>query len=769
MKEKAPFADCTNCPLRNQPFAPPQRHASASMAIIGEAPGAEEVAQQAPFVGQSGQLLEALIKQTGHHRKDFHITNTVLCRPPNNRTPTRAEIHCCRRRLLHEIAGKERCLALGKIPMQALMDKYNYNLSSQRGIYHPIEGIQNGWFLATFHPAAVLRMPRVFGNLKQDLRRFLARGPVFEPEPVEYEIWDTPERLEGLLLSKHTQDWVFDLETDSLDWREGAILGVGLYNPKTSWPCIIVPEHCIYDEGCRATLIEFFRTRHFTGHNAKFDAHFIEIWLGVRPYVEHDTMLMHYALDETRGTHGLKELTMDYFGVEYEAKVKAYVTKERPTYRAVPEKVLFEYLARDLHYTARIKGILSEQLVAQDLYHRPYQEPLMAASRAITALENNGIPLNLERLKVLQKKLAAAIIESSGKLRRMAGDPKLNPNSFKQLAVVLYDKLQMPVVRTAAGTNRTTCEEALRTWQQQKPHPFIDELLTYRGLQKTMSSFVKPLIGFEDEGRTYPTYMLHASVTGRLAATDPAILTIARPEDVWSAELRQCFAPKEGRVLVQADYSQAEFRVWGWISKDPALIALYQKGSDIHTGTAEAFGSSRVLAKNFNFGFIYGGGEYAIAGAIGLSVDVARGLMHRYSTIFKKGIEWSENQFNVVRSQGYVEEPIFKRRRRFPLITDNNINDIRKQARNAPVQALASDITLWAMVQAQELIDSAQWLEGNPRIVLFMHDAIMIEVDQIHQSLYEKRLTTLMEAVAGALLGSDMPFVAEAKTGRYWL
>lgn len=765
---KTPFAECSQCGLQGCPFVPPRNVSQARFAIVGEAPGFEEARSGEPFVGQSGQLLNALLKQLGVDRSEVHVTNTVLCRPPGNRTPTRAEIDCCRQRLLHELGQMprlERVLALGKTAMQSLASRYNKTITSQRGQYQPIDG-SNLPMMATYHPAAVLRNPGFFDQLRSDIGRFFARGPVTTVEPVPYTIAETAADIKEFneAAPQDSRYITLDVESDSLDWRKGRLLAIGLGCDER---ILIVPEPLIYDAESRIMLTALFTSHGFVGHNAKFDAKFIKQWFDVLPYIEDDTMLMHYALDEVKGTHGLKDLVMEHFGVEYESRVLAYVKKEG-SYRDVPKPILYEYLARDVYYTTKLAEIFTGRMRLQGLYERPYKLPLMQASRAITEVELNGVPMNADGLQALDVDLDHAEVRLVGDLQRLAGDYDLNPRSPQQLSKVLYDKLGMPPVKTKTGNAGTTNEEALLQWQKVRPHPFLDRLLEYRGLTKLRSTYVQGLLKCVDEGRVWPDYLLHASVTGRLAATDPAIMTITRPADEWTLRLRQCIAAPPGRSLVYCDYSQAEFRVWAWASQDPAMVAAYQAGSDMHSLAAEAFfgkgftKEQRVLTKRFNFGYIYRGGLYAIATSLGLPTATAQRLMDRYASAFSVGVKWLDDAFVIAKKQGYIEEPVFHRRRRFPLITNDNVEDIRKQSANAPIQGLASDLTLMS------LSNVVRTLPPTCKAVLFMHDAIMVECPTEAAQDIAQRVCDIMVKTAAAYLGDSVPFVAEAEIGTYW-
>ena len=665
---KAPYALCSECPLRGEPFVPCETHKGATFAVVGEAPGYQETVDKKPFVGDTGKMLNVLCKRTGVPRERLHLTNAVLCRPPRNRTPTKAELTCCRGRLLYELGelSVKRVLALGLSATHTLSGNFNISLKSLRGAYSLIKEIPDLYFLPTYHPAATLRNARWFPILKRDIERFFRRAPVLVIPEISYTIPKGVSMLEEMG-KRETPAWVFDVETDSLDWRKGRMLCIGL-GPVDSDEIFIIQESLLYQPRSRSFLKEFFGKHKFIGHNAKFDTHFIEKWLGVRPEVCDDTMLMSYVLDE-QGVHGLKELTLDYFGVEYESALKAHLPRSRkgdnsyaPTYRDIPSEVLYEYLARDIDFTRKLYHLQKERLEKTNLWERPYKIPLMCIADVITEIEDNGLCMDQEHLKILDTELDAAVVTLTADLRRMANKPDLNPNSHPQIRAALKAR-GVYIREKTKGNKMSTAADVLKKYQETGSDIFISSLLQYRRVKKIKSSYTTPLLKAVQSDRIYPTYLLHRTVTGRLSAVDPAVMTLARPEDYWTESLRKCIKAPPGKSFIYTDYSQAEYRVIAQISGDKNMIQAYLDGSDLHSRAAiEFFGNDytkadRSLTKRFNFGFWYGGGLNMIATQVGLPKNAARELMARYTKIFPQAIAFRDGQLDLARKKGYVEEP----------------------------------------------------------------------------------------------------------------
>ena len=774
---KAPYALCSECPLQKEPFVPCETHPGATFAVVGEAPGYQEIAAQKLFVGDAGKILDALCKHAGVSRDTLHLTNAILCKTPYNRAPTKQELTCCRGRLLYELGGLsvKRVLALGLSATHSLSGNFNVSLKSLRGAYSLIKEIPGLYFLPTYRPVAALRNVRWFPILKRDMERFFRRAPVLTVPEISYTFLKGIAMLEEMD-KQETPAWVFDVETDSLEWYKGRMLCIGL-GPVDSDEIFIVPENLLYQPRSRAFLKTFFSKHQFIGHNAKFDAHFIEAWLGVRADVCDDTMLMSYVLDE-QGVHGLKELTLDYFGVEYESALKAHLPRFQsakygpvPTYRDVPSEILQEYLARDIDFTRKLYHLQRTQLQKAHLWERPYKTPVMCIAKVITEIENNGLCMDHERLETLDTELDAAVVAFTADLRRIANKPDLNPNSHPQIREVFKERGIHPGQRTK-GNKLSTAADVLKKYQENTPEIFISTLLQYRRVKKIKSSYTAPLLEAVQSDRVYPTYLLHRTVTGRLSAVDPAVMTLARPEDYWTESLRKCIKAPPGKSFIYCDYSQAEYRVIAQISGDTNMIQAYRDGSDLHSRAAAAFfgedytKADRSLTKRFNFGFWYGGGLNTIATQIGLPKNAAQELMARYTKIFPQAIAFRDGQLEIARKQGYVEEPYFLRRRRFPLLTHDNLDDVRKQAANHKPQSLASDLTAMAAYEMMQQEPPEAW---ELKLVLFMHDAVGVECATAYTAEVAAWMIKVMEETPKTWIPDlQVPFKAEADIGEYW-
>jgi len=722
---KHPLAQCEHCTLRNEKYVPSTLPADAELTIVGEAPGEEEAARGAPFVGASGRLLRKLIEREGGTPAAVAFTNVVSCRPPSNRTPTPDEILCCRPRLESELGTK--VLALGNTAAQALLGEDNVKIGAKRGVWHKRgdANVRVGW-----HPAYVLRKASELEGLSSDIHHALL-GDVHSrraPEVV-FEVIDSPQRLQAVLDSVADNAVVaFDIETNQLQSfdrpasKADPILMLAFATSATQ--AYIVGDVMLYDEPIVAGLIQqaFSRFR-LVGHNSKFDVVFLMAQLDIHLRVTYDTMLAHYTLNEMRGIHGLKELAKSMLGYEdYEAeRVQQYLTSRNDQYGKVPFNDLAEYAAMDVCCTMELWTIFERRLKATGMWEKPFLETLMPASHALAMMEYWGIAVDVPALTAASAELEKEMEIAKADLEKIAGHP-VNPASPKQLAALFYDELRFPLPRGRKMVERSTNKEAMA---QMPKHPATAALTGYRRPQKIKSSYVDNLLEVADvEGRVHTNFMLHGTETGRLSARDPALQTIPREStDRYGSMIRKAFIAPPGRKLVVCDYSSAELRVLAALSGEPFLIDVYENDRDLHSEAAKKlFGPNytkehRMWCKMLNFSYAYGGNEHSFAEGTGMPLETAREIVRGYDRNMPVARAWKAAQFEKARRQGYIDS-VFGRRRRFPIIDNMTLEDVRKGSVNMPVQSAASDLTLHSCIDLIAL---------GFKPVLTVHDSIIVE------------------------------------------
>ena len=510
-----------------------------------------------------------------------------------------------------------------------------------------------------------------------------------------------------------------------MDLTKGYIVVPILFDPRyeTEYPGF---ESDYWQEG-QKMLNEMFAREDLTfiAHNGKFDVIVLRT-AEVYARCDFDTLLAHYSIQELRGTHGLKRLALEYYGLrDYEEElVHRHMKSRNDKYSKIPYLDLGLYCVWDVIVTLQLRYDLEEQMILDNVLEEPFYSLLMPLQHALTEVEWRGVPLDVEYLRMWQLKLFDHMDSLIDRLAAYADDPDFNPNSPKQVAHILYVELGVP--RPKPGTNvkpNSTSKQALSPILPGE-YEFVDVLREYRRAHKINRTYMAMLQKFaSSDGRVHPSGLVHGTEVGRLAVRDPSIQTIPRPyEDMYGAMVRSAFVAPEGYKFVAADYSQAELRVAAVLSGDPFLIKSYVEGRDHHTEVAIAMHgegytrAQRNRTKMFNFSYLYGGSVYSFARDSELPIDVAREYILEYNRVMPVLAEYKRDQFKRAKTKGYVLSP-FGRKRRFPLITNANKDDVRKSATHAPVAGTASDLTQFSLIEAEK-----QGLYS----VMTVHDSIIV-------------------------------------------
>ena len=360
------------------------------------------------------------------------------------------------------------------------------------------------------------------------------------------------------------------------------------------------------------------------------------------------------------------------------------------------------------------------------------------------------------------------MISLENRAYEIAGQP-FNLNSPKQLGEILFQKMQLPVVRKTAGGVPSTDEEVLTKLAQDYPLPQV--LLEYRGLAKIKSTYTDklPRMVNAQTGRVHTHYAQAAVITGRLASSDPNLQNIPVRTEA-GRRVRSAFVATSGAIL-SADYSQIELRVMAHVSDDQNLQKAFAAGEDIHRATAaEVFGvpldqvnaEQRRAAKAINFGLIYGMGAFGLAANLGITRDAAQAYIDRYFHRYPGVAQYMAETKSLAHAQGYVET-VFGRRL---WLADINAAGARRAgaeraAINAPMQGTAADLIKMAMVRVQS------WLKDNKMqslLVMQVHDELVVDaVDQEVETI-KSALPGLMCNVAAL----KVPLVVEVGAGPNW-
>jgi len=555
-------ARCDECTLADCPFVPPEGPTSAKILFVGEGPGRYEMMYRRPFVGPSGQVLEKAIKSAGLRWEDVWVTNAVLCRPPDNRTPTKDEIRCCNGRLWAEIEQVQPTVivALGMSAYYALTRRRT--LAQDRGTI--LQNIRGYRVIPTHHPARVLRQPRLYPELESAIRlaaRTASDVLAQDGWPGEVQLRDVEVVVIDSIEDALQTPWWQGVDLVALDVEvgsQGQLLSIALaVDPDKAY---VLTENALADEELRLGLSMILRGATVVGHNLKFDAQVL--WQnGIDCPIGGDTMLLNYVKEFRPGVNALKPLANQYFAAgDYDAEAREYY---RLGMEHMPKDKLYEYNGKDAVYTYRLYELLEPE-VGQ---HPVYQRLLLPAYPILAKMEYIGVRIDRARIPELREELQAQAEAQRKILARYAGSEKFNPSSPKQVAVLLYDVLGLPDVTGERKTDKPTLELL-------PEHPAIEALIEYRRVTKLIGTYVDAIESRLDENdRLHGHFHLHTTETGRLSSSNPNLQNIPKRQ---GSLIRDLFVATPDYTMIEADYSNAELRTVTWLADEPAMRKAFE-------------------------------------------------------------------------------------------------------------------------------------------------------------------------------------------------
>jgi DNA polymerase I len=507
------------------------------------------------------------------------------------------------------------------------------------------------------------------------------------------------------------------------------------------------------------------------GHNVKY------CWQVLRRAgvelkgVAYDTMLESFILDPGRRSHALDNLCLEHLGrtmktyQEVVGRGKAEIPFAEVTIAAAADYCGADsatVLSLHEHFMPAIREMQMERLL------REVEMPLV---EVLVDMEWEGIAIDPALFRRLDEELSGDLRRLEGEISRVAGT-EVNLNSPRQLAMVLFEKQQLPVLKktkTGPSTDADVLEQLAAMG-----HELPRLILEYRELQKLKSTYVDTLPATVDPrtSRIHTSFNQAGAATGRLSSSDPNLQNIP-VRSLRGEEIRKGFVPREGWTFLVADYSQIELRLMAHLSGDPAFIEAFLQGGDIHRQTAALIFNvaadavtpeMRARAKTINFATIYGQGPFALSRQLNISMEDARSFIARYFERFAGVRAFLDQQIRLAREQGYVET-IFKRRRYIPEIRDRNFNMRaygERNAQNSPLQGSAADLIKVAMTRIHHAIRDAGL---RSRMVLQVHDELVFEVPPEELDRMKDLVRSRMEDVVEL----RVPLVVDLGVGPNWL
>jgi len=481
---------------------------------------------------------------------------------------------------------------------------------------------------------------------------------------------------------------------------------------------------------------------------------------------ENDVELLSYLLDASRREHGLEVLARERLNVELPALPATGGRKARALKEYAPQELAAAYGTR-ADAARRLAPGLWEELEAMGLAKlaRELELPLVPL---LARMELAGVKVDTKVLADISAKVGADCDQKVKQIHSLAGT-EFNVGSNQQLADVLYDKLQLPILKRGK-TGPSTDQEVLEKLAEK--HPLPRAIIEYRSVSKLKSTYLDTLPELvAPDGRIHTTYHQAATATGRLSSSDPNLQNIPIRTEL-GLEIRRAFIAEEGHQLVSADYSQVELRLLAHIAEDPVLLEAFAHDEDIHSRTAaEIFGvpaaqvtrDQRRVAKTVNFGIAYGLSPYGLSTRLNIPEEEARDIIERYFTRYAGIKRYLDETVRVARERGYVET-LFGRRRPMADLNAKNrqvVQAAERAAINMPIQGTAADLMKKAMLD----VDAALKQQGlRTRMLLQVHDELLFEAPDAEVEAVKELARKSMSSVAQY----KVPLKVEVGAGKTW-
>lgn len=619
-------------------------------------------------------------------------------------------------------------------------------------------------------------------NTKQAAEEAPAAAPV---EAVEinrdnYETILTEASLDAWVerLSK-AELFAFDTETTSLNYMEAKVVGVSFavapgeaaYVP-FGHDYLGAPEQLSEEQvlGKLKPLLEDENVKK-VGQNLKYDASVLANHGIALQGIAFDTMLESYVVNSTANRHDMDTLALAHLGhtnISFE-EIAGKGAKQL-TFNQIQLDQAAPYAAEDADITLRLHQALWPQVEAVEGLKSLFENVELPLVPVLSKVERTGALIDATILGQQSAELAADLERIQREAWELAGE-EFNLASPKQLGVILFEKLGIPVIKKTKTGAPSTAEEVLQELALDYPLPAL--LLEQRGLAKLKSTYTDklPTMINPHTGRVHTSYNQAVTATGRLSSTDPNLQNIPIKTEA-GRRVRKAFIAPEGYRIVAADYSQIELRIMAHLSGDEGLTNAFNQGLDVHSATAaEVFGTSvdsvtpeqRRSAKAINFGLIYGMSAFGLARQLHIGRNDAQRYIDTYFERYPGVARYMEDIRVFAKEHGYVET-LMGRRLYLPEI--NASNGMRRQAAertaiNAPMQGSAADIIKKAMIDVDKWLST---LKVDAKMIMQVHDELVLEVaeDQVEP------VTATLCDIMSAALKLDVPLLVEAGVGMNW-
>ncbi|WP_212789451.1 DNA polymerase I [Francisella halioticida] len=616
-------------------------------------------------------------------------------------------------------------------------------------------------------------------SLNVDTKSASAKVQLPKTIEVEYKTVLSDQELNGLVeVLRNSNIFSFDTETDSLNTYEANLVGLSFcakegeaYYIPVQHRYLGVPQQLELDMVLEKLKVIFADSKKAKiAHNFKFDEKVLSKY-GVEIRGEiHDTMIMAYVL-KSSGKHDMDSLSKEHLDISpIPYSEIAGTGRKKQTLDQIEIEMVAKYAAEDADITFRLFNHLNSFLDKEANLYNLYSQVEMPLTLILNNMEKIGVKIDADKLIEQSASLNKSIIRIQEECYELAG-LEFNLSSPMQLREILFEKMDIPVIKKTAKGQASTSEEVLV--QLAEEYGIAALIMKYRHLSKLKNTYTDKLPKtLDSDSRAHTSYNQTGTVTGRLSSSDPNLqnIPIKSPE---GRKIRQAFVAEDGSCIVAADYSQIELRIMAHLSKDENLLKAFNNGLDIHSATAaevlgieisEVTNEQRRRAKAINFGLIYGMSAFGLAKQLEVARNEAQEYINVYFNRYPKVKEYMTKAKEFAKQSGYVET-ILGRRLYLPEISSRNVmqrNAAERAAINAPMQGTAADIIKKAMIKVNTMI--SQEYNGKIKMVMQVHDELVFEVEKNKVEEISAKIKEIMEDA----IKLSVPLEVNVDTGDNW-
>lgn len=739
---------CSTCPRKLIDFVPATLN-PAKLIIVGEAPGATEVTQGEGFTGKSGQVLRSALRSAGI--TEYALTNTVHCRPPENKTPAEKEISCCmNQHVMSEVSPYPIVVLAGAVPTNAFFPGMGYQVRGNLA-YHP--DFPSSRFFSMLHPAAIGYDPKRKDEFYQQVDRL---GRILKgSEPGFTTVTGTDFRNSWVAFLQGAKIISLDLETNRLEswFDDREIRSFAACGVPGEEVFVLERSDPFWTEALKL-LFQYLQNpeKQVLGQNIGFDL----VWLEAEGDFKCDLKYIHDLQGLYYQLKGKKQIAL-----------KPLVAEELDGYRHLvvwphlekdPEK-LKRYNAEDVYYPQQLflRDFPKLRAKTQDLFLRVLGPSTLAARRITHAgiyfKSENWVPLDEEFTAAREREIQAWQAESP------EFDPKLyvTEKGFKDLDKYLYEVKKYPVGKLTAKESKPSTDEAAINELVRGGAKELEHLLAIKGIDKRRSTYIQPFPKLvAPDRRIHANYHNTTTSTGRLSSSGPNMQNNPRKEAQWQNQIRWCFGSPLGSVFPSGDFSQIELRIAMSLANDPTGIAAYMAGADIHVETAKSIpgmvnptSEDRFKAKSANFALLYGGSwftlqQYALDNyGVAMTDSEAKKWCQAFFSKYYALPVWHQKEIQSLReNKGYVESAV-GHVWYFP-DWDSNDTEVRTHSERSALNLTCQGPAAYAMTYLIILVQQQFWKKkimapglGFAEVVLTVHDSLAWEVaeSQVDESI----------------------------------